>query len=618
MPNLTRRKLLAAIGATGAAAVLFKATAGATNGMESSVLEAVYSDGQLKPKLTRTDLCISTSVSELRAEPDPVEGFAYYVTDVGMEGFFQYEPGDTSSPDNTGTILVSTSGARFKRIIDQSFVNVRWFGAVGDGATDDTAAINAAIGDGNVTVYIPEGTYMVRADATSVGQLNAGIQAKDNTTIVISPSAVLKAFPSATPRYTIINIFGKTNVTIEGGGKIIGERNEHPGTTGQWGYGIAIGGSDHVLVRDLYIADCWGDASVVGYYLNQSNASRNITFQNVYCDNNRRQGISVTCAENVRIESSTFVNTHGHAPEFGIDLEPDPGSFVRRVTVAHCLFQNNTGGSFTMNGTLGAVEYVEFFGNTLIGPASRINGLLTQNVALKGNIMSDSINRSLWISKSTNYTIEGNLIQNCAGIGIWLENASSICITNNHLYNIATNTIRLSGATNYCLVANNVIEESGNAASSTSVMIIDSASFNTIQGNTVQNRFKRAGQSKGGTSTTIVLDVNASSISGEYNTMTVYLVGGTGAGQKRKISSYDGTTQTAVCTPDWTVAPDASSEFVIRYGPMNGIRVNSPQAKYNAIHNNQLLFATTLYNSNGIDDQGTGTSVANNISLEEV
>lgn len=616
MANLTRRKLLATIGATGVATLLYKASVGATSGMEPSVWEATYGKDKSGPKWLTTETCGSTTISELRAETSPKEGVTYYVTDPGKEGFFLYDPLDAASTDNTGTVLVSTSGARFKRIVEQSFVNVKWFGAAGNGTTDDTAAINSAIGDGNVTVYIPEGTYMVRADATSVGQLNAGIQAKDNTTIVISPSAVLKALPSATPRYTIINIFGKTNVTIEGGGKIIGERNEHPGTTGQWGYGIAIGGSDRVLVRDLYIADCWGDASVVGYYLNQSNASRNITFQNVICDNNRRQGISVTCAENVRIESSTFVNTHGHAPEFGIDLEPDPGSFVRRVTVAQCLFQNNTGGSFTMNGTLGAVEFVEFVGNTLIGPASRINGLLTKNVALKGNILSDSINRSLWISKSTNYTIEGNLIQNCNGIGIWLENASSISITNNHLYNIATNTIRLSGTTNYCLVANNVIDESGSAASSTSVMVVDSASFNTIQGNTVQNRFKHAGVAKGGTTTSIVLDNVASATSGEYNTMTVYLVGGTGAGQKRKISSYDGTTQTAVCTPAWTVAPDVSSEFVIRYGPMDGIRVNSQQSKYNIIHNNQLLFGSTLYNSNGIADLGTRTSVLGNVSLE--
>jgi hypothetical protein len=49
---------------------------------------------------------------------------------------------------------------------------------------------------------------------------------------------------------------------------------------------------------------------------------------------------------------------------------------------------------------------------------------------------------------------------------------------------------------------------------------------------------------------------------------------------------------------------------------MDGIRVHSPQSKYNTIHNNQLLFGTTLYNSNGIADHGTGTSVLGNVSLE--
>jgi hypothetical protein len=61
---------------------------------------------------------------------------------------------------------------------------------------------------------------------------------------------------------------------------------------------------------------------------------------------------------------------------------------------------------------------------------------------------------------------------------------------------------------------------------------------------------KLLGVAKGGTTTSIVLDDDASASSGEYNTMTVYLVGGTGAGQIRKISSYNGTTHTAVCTPD--------------------------------------------------------------------
>lgn len=44
----------------------------------------------------------------------------------------------------------------------QDFVSVKDFGAVGDGVTDDTAAIQAAI-DASQKVYIPEGVYVVNA-----------------------------------------------------------------------------------------------------------------------------------------------------------------------------------------------------------------------------------------------------------------------------------------------------------------------------------------------------------------------------------------------------------------------------------------------------------------------
>jgi len=62
--------------------------------------------------------------------------------------------------DNGGTIIVPTGGdgsAAWLR--DQvGYISVRWFGATGDGVTDDSAAIQSAIDTGK-HVYFPEGDY---------------------------------------------------------------------------------------------------------------------------------------------------------------------------------------------------------------------------------------------------------------------------------------------------------------------------------------------------------------------------------------------------------------------------------------------------------------------------
>jgi hypothetical protein len=64
-------------------------------------------------------------------------------------------------------------------------VSATWFGAKGDGSTDDTLAIQAAVTyclANNLTLYVPAGTYLCTAQITGTGRLNmfgAGIR---NTT----------------------------------------------------------------------------------------------------------------------------------------------------------------------------------------------------------------------------------------------------------------------------------------------------------------------------------------------------------------------------------------------------------------------------------------------------
>ena len=42
-----------------------------------------------------------------------------YITDSGKEGEFIYDSTDTTTADNLGTILVTASGARYKRIYNE-------------------------------------------------------------------------------------------------------------------------------------------------------------------------------------------------------------------------------------------------------------------------------------------------------------------------------------------------------------------------------------------------------------------------------------------------------------------------------------------------------------------
>lgn len=82
----------------------------------------------------------------------------YYGAGDGGGGHYYYDAADTTSADNGGTVIVATDGARWKLVYTDS-VSVRQFGAKGDGVTDDTAriqaAINAMVG---AKLYIPRGT----------------------------------------------------------------------------------------------------------------------------------------------------------------------------------------------------------------------------------------------------------------------------------------------------------------------------------------------------------------------------------------------------------------------------------------------------------------------------
>ena len=78
----------------------------------------------------------------------------------GGGGDFYWDDSSTAT-DNNGTIvkLADTTTGRFIRV-DQTRISVRMFGAKGNGSTDDTTALQAAL-DTNAVVYLPSGKYKI-------------------------------------------------------------------------------------------------------------------------------------------------------------------------------------------------------------------------------------------------------------------------------------------------------------------------------------------------------------------------------------------------------------------------------------------------------------------------
>lgn len=89
--------------------------------------------------------------------------------------------------------------------------------------------------------------------------------------------------------------------------------------------------------------------------------------------------------------------------------------------------------------------------------------------------------------------------------------------------------------------------------------VIDRATFSTDTG--LQSI--RSNTAQAGAAGTITLDASASVVTDFYVGALVLLTGGTGVGQVRFITAYNGTTKVASVIPNWATNPDVTSTFAI-------------------------------------------------------
>ncbi len=276
------------------------------------------------------------------------------------------------------------------------FLNVLDYGATPNDNTDDTDAINNAIYEARdsstvKTVYIPAGKYMINASHDVAHGGKCGVSVHSGVNLVMHKDAILQASVEPSDNYHIIYIRDQHDVTVTGG-QLVGERYQHIPQGGDYdGRGIAILDSTNVTVSDVRISSTYGDGIYVGAgdedNENFRKASTNVTIRNCYVQDSMRNGMSITWADNVKVENCAFKNSHGAQPQFGVDVEAN-NFFVSNVTFTGCLFDGNVGAAFgVMKGASGvSLKNCQLNGDLIIDPRFNVSGVEYSTSTVNGQV----------------------------------------------------------------------------------------------------------------------------------------------------------------------------------------------------------------------------------------
>lgn len=175
-----------------------------------------------------------------------------------------------------------------------------------------------------------------------------GIELNSNNILIFDTDTSLKIIGNHLENYQVLRIHNVENVEIYNP-TIIGDRYYHSGNKGEWGHGISILSARNIKIFNYKVEKCWGD----GVYIGRSKKgipSTEIFLYNGFLDNNRRNGLSITSAKNVTIESLVSSNTHGTLPMYGLVIEPNNNEdVIEKIFIRNVKTYNNEEGGVNIN-----------------------------------------------------------------------------------------------------------------------------------------------------------------------------------------------------------------------------------------------------------------------------
>ena len=316
-------------------------------------------------------------------------------------------------------------------------MSVKDFGAVGDGVTNDTAAIQAALNaaSGVARLVVPSGTYLVTASRNTMPfPWKGGIEVPSNTHMILDPNAIIQVAPNNLDKHYCFSLYAVQNVIIEGG-KIIGDRSAH--TYPNLFNTLADLTANNYRTKDNYDADppVWADGKIAYVYLDSG--ANNGTYTRTagvwvrtsasvpsYLTHEFGYGIAVQNSKDVwinRCQVSDFTGDSIFIGDVNQGPSPSPATNTSRVFVNNNkLFNSRRQGISVVDG-----DDILISNNYFLDIGTRIN--LQDGTAPRSGVDIESGTGS----KSDRVTVANNVFKNCASNSVINYDGNSVTITGN-------------------------------------------------------------------------------------------------------------------------------------------------------------------------------------------